>query len=129
VPRRETTQQRYNRLALEGVRMCGPVPPTDADLDVVEDFRRQLRERKAGRVDVAERVRAVADPLITHGGYTPDMIYDAVFQALGVGMGKGGSGDDSSVLYPSPLGMVAVCPYCGATGGGGHGGFCPNGTA
>jgi hypothetical protein len=128
MPRRETTQERFNKLMLEGVRMCGPKPPTDADLDVVEDFRRQLRERKAGKVDVAERVRAVADPLITHGGYTPDMIYDAVFQALGIGLGKGGGGDQN-VLYPSPLGMVTVCPYCGATGGGGHGGFCPNGTA
>ena len=129
MPRRETTQQRYNRLALEGVQMCGPQPPTDEDLDVIEWFQGYLRERKAGKVDVAERVRAVADPLIIHGGYTPDMIYDAVFQALGVGLGKGGGGTNTAVTYPSPLGEVAACPYCGATGGGGHGGFCPNGTA
>lgn len=123
--RRETAQQRHNRLALEGVRMCGPQPPTDEDLDIVEAFAESLRNGKVLDVDVAERVRAVADPLIEHGGYTPDMIYTAVFHALGIGIGKGGGGTNPAVTYPGPLGETASCPYCGATGGGGHGGFCP----
>ena len=84
-----------------------------------------LRARKGTAVDVAARVQAIADPLIEHGGYTPDMIYTVVFQALGIGIGKGGGGTNTGVTYPGPLGESAVCPYCGATGGGGHGGFCP----
>ena len=87
---------------------------------------RWLHERKGNAMDVADRVRAVADPLIEHGGYTPDMIYTAVFQALGIGIGKGEGGSNPAATYPGPMGETASCPYCGATGGGGHGGFCPS---
>lgn len=75
-------------------------------------------------MDTSARIKAVADQLIERG-YTPDQVYDAVFSALGIGIGKGGGGTNAGVLYPGPLGEAAVCPYCGATGGGGHGGFCP----
>lgn len=41
-----------------------------------------------------------------------------VLWEMGFSIGGGGSGPDSS---------VPECPYCGCHGGGGHGGFCPNG--
>jgi hypothetical protein len=59
---RETTQQRFNRrmagqdeltaqreqrLRRLGAMMCGPNPPTDADLDVVEEFLNWLRANRA----------------------------------------------------------------------------------
>lgn len=122
----DRTRARAARMRAAGARMCGPVPPTDEGLDIVEAFAESLRRGKVLDVDVAERVRAVADPLIEHGGYSPGMIYTAVFQALGIGIGKGGGGTNPAVTYPGPLGETASCPYCGATGGGGHGGFCPN---
>jgi hypothetical protein len=108
--------------------MCGPQPPTDGDLDVVEWFAGWLRRGKVADVDTSGRIRTLADPLIERG-YTPDQIYEAVFSALGIGIGRGGGGTNTGVTYPGPLGESAVCPYCGATGGGGHGGFCPTSTA
>jgi hypothetical protein len=61
-------------------------------------------------------IRAFAAPVIARGG-SPAEVRAAVRASLGVEIGEGGSG-------PSPL--LAVCQYCGAYGGGGHGGFCPN---
>lgn len=45
----ETTAERAERLRREGVRMCGPLPPSEEDLEVVERFRDYLRAKgKAG---------------------------------------------------------------------------------
>lgn len=38
-------------------------------------------------------------------------------EALGARIGRGGGGPDPS---------IPECPVCGAHGGGGHGGLCPN---
>jgi hypothetical protein len=39
--------------------------------------------------------------------------------AMGFGIGQGGPGGTGSATE-------IECPYCGQTGNGGHGGFCPN---
>lgn len=74
----------------------------------------------------SDRMRAVADPLIRYG-YEPSRVASAVMQALGVGIGPGDAGTDTSAAYPGPAGAMAYCPYCGATRGGGHGEMCPGG--
>ena len=63
-------------------------------------------------------VRAIADPLIEQGA-TPAQVIQAILDQLDIGIGKGGAGP-----YDIP-----PCPYCGAYGGGGHGGLCPRGMA
>ena len=40
-----------------------------------------------------------------------------ILWAMGIAVGRGGNGTDKNILE---------CPVCGANGGGGHGGFCPN---
>jgi hypothetical protein len=62
-------------------------------------------------------IREIADPLIA-AGEPPSVVRDAVLWQLRVGIGTGGGGPDES---------IPPCKYCGAYGGGGHGGFCPNG--
>lgn len=64
-----------------------------------------------------ERIKAIADPLIEHGA---DHVYvrQVIHRELGIGIGGGGGGSDPD---------IPPCPYCGASGGGGHGGFCPEG--
>lgn len=64
-----------------------------------------------------DQIRAVADPLIAKG--VPEFeVRQEVLSVLGVGIGGGGGGMDPA---------IPACPYCAANGGGGHGGFCPNG--
>jgi hypothetical protein len=67
-------------------------------------------------VGYAAAVRAIADPLIEQGA-TPEQVRQAILDQLDIGIGAGGAGP-----YDIP-----PCPYCGARGGGGHGGLCPRG--
>ena len=68
--------------------------------------------------NVLQQVREVADRIIAGGG-SPSDVRLAVLEECSVLIGRGGSG-----TYPN----VPACPYCGANGGGGHGGFCPGGS-
>lgn len=43
----------------------------------------------------------------------------AAIRGMGIVIGRGGQGSGDSDLNK-------VCQYCGATGNGGHGGFCPS---
>jgi hypothetical protein len=92
------------------------------------EYDKAMMEVRQEAMQVSERIQAVADPLIVHG-YTPAMVQQAVLQALGIGIGGGSSGINSAAAYPGPTGQLAACPYCGATKGGEHGGFCPNAAA
>lgn len=58
-----------------------------------------------------------ANPLISEGK-SPEQVRAAIFGRYGIGIGGGGGG----VNYDVP-----PCRICGAFGGGGHGGLCPNG--
>jgi len=70
---------------------------------------------------VREQVKALADDVLAKGGGVTD-IRLAVFAAFDIIIGHGGMGDPDRVQdWP-------LCRYCGAWGGGGHGGFCPAGT-
>lgn len=64
------------------------------------------------------QVRAVLDPLIAEGANRETRDFETM-RKLGVVIGKGGKGGTGS--------PDTTCPYCDATGNGGHGGFCPNG--
>lgn len=64
-----------------------------------------------------DTIREIADPLIA-AGEPPFKVRDAVQRHTHVGIGTGSGGTDENIL---------PCGYCGAYGGGGHGGFCPNG--
>lgn len=107
---RETTPERATRLRHSGARMCGPKPPTEGDLDAVEEFLRYLKVSK-----LADQVKSVADMHIENGA-NPQVVRMHVKMMTGVSIGEGGSGTDPS---------IPPCPYCGAFGGGGHGGSCP----
>jgi hypothetical protein len=63
---------------------------------------------------ILEQIRAIADPVIAAGG-TPVDVNIALRRTLGIEIGCGGGGNQD----------IPPCPYCGAFGGGGHGGFCP----
>jgi hypothetical protein len=63
--------------------------------------------------NIEKRIREVADPLIIEHA---EEIRMSVLRATGIGIGGGGGGAIEG--YPP-------CPYCGANGGGGHGGLCP----
>ena len=65
-------------------------------------------------------IRETADRVIAEGG-TPDDVRTAVREATTITIGRGGDGLLSLDDWPQ-------CPYCGARRGGGHGGFCPNGS-
>lgn len=70
-----------------------------------------------------DQIREFAEPLIAQGMTSRDLRI-AIYQEFGIGIGGGGGG--------SVFGGEGVpgerCPYCDASGGGGHGGFCPNGS-
>ncbi len=67
--------------------------------------------------ELRDRIKAVADPLIAEG-MDHEAVRFAVWRELRIGIGGGGGGLDKT---------VPTCPYCGANGGGGHGGLCPGG--
>jgi len=67
---------------------------------------------------VSDQIRAVADPLIKSGA-TPAAVNIELRRRLGVEIGRGGGGPHD----------VPECRYCGAYGGGGHGGLCPGGSS
>lgn len=92
------------------------------------------------------RIRAIGQPLID-AGVAPSEVRDAVYQALGVVIGNGGKGgrfgggggggsvgfDAEQHVTPGGPGGGGgwslddvLCPWCEATGNGGHGGLCPN---
>lgn len=112
---RETTQERTQRLRRSGARMCGPQPITDGDLDAVEDFQAYLRNRKEHPVWTADQLRSIADMLIENGA-SHETVRLRLATQTGYGIGGGGKGP----------GDGPECPYCGAQGGGGHGGGCFN---
>jgi hypothetical protein len=65
------------------------------------------------------RIKAIADPLIAQGATPAGINIELRKAGLNeIGRGGGGLSDD-----------VPECRYCGAYGGGGHGGFCPGGYA
>lgn len=66
----------------------------------------------------ADIIREVADPLIEQGA-TPEQVQVQVFLKTGLSIGGGGTG--------GAFEGDSQCPYCGATGNGGHGGLCPAG--
>jgi hypothetical protein len=66
---------------------------------------------------LAELIREVADPIIKAGG-NPDDVNAAIWKELQVSIGRGGKGPQGTEIEPH-------CSYCGAYGGGGHGGLCP----
>lgn len=68
--------------------------------------------------ELRERIRAVADPLIADGRDNMD-VRSQILAQLGIGIGGGGGGTDQS---------IPACKICGAHGGGGHGGLCPEGS-
>lgn len=80
---------------------------------------------KGGHAEIAEpgeramarQITDVADPLIA-ASKSWQAVQAEVWAVLGVGIGIGGSG---------PVSGIKSCPYCGAYGGGGHGGLCPRG--
>jgi hypothetical protein len=59
-------------------------------------------------------VKALTDAMSAEQIAVPAQL--RVIEHLGIQIGRGGSGPG-----PEPR-----CEYCGANGGGGHGGFCPN---
>jgi len=65
-----------------------------------------------------ELIKETADRVIAEGANPVD-VRGEVLRVHGIGIGGGGGGTDPA---------VKLCPYCGAYGGGGHGGFCPNGS-
>lgn len=69
--------------------------------------------------ELRDRIREVADPVITAGGGLPEVNH-ALMRELMLMMGHGGKGGEESDLSN-------VCRYCEKTGNGGHGGFCPDG--
>jgi hypothetical protein len=71
-------------------------------LDFEGDWRQQLRD--------------LIDPLLEKGANRETVDFETS-RVFGIQLGQGGQG-------PNP---VPECKYCGAYGGGGHGGFCPNG--
>jgi hypothetical protein len=74
----------------------------------------------SGPVNLLEQqIRAIADPLIA-GGATPAAVNLELRKHSLPEIGQGGGG---------PLDGVPECRYCGAYGGGGHGGLCPGGHA
>lgn len=68
-----------------------------------------------------QRIREVAAPLIERG-CTPEQVRQGIYRKLGIGIGGGGGGSGWNAQPAS-----AACPICGASGGGGHGGMCPEG--
>jgi hypothetical protein len=67
----------------------------------------------------AALVRPLAKAMSAEGVPVPAQL--RVFQrVLGVSIGGGGTGRDET---------IPECAYCHAKGGGGHGGFCPDGWA
>ncbi len=68
--------------------------------------------------ELRDQVKAIADPLVATGA-TPAEINEVLRGQLWLMIGGGGKGPDES---------IPRCAYCGACGGGGHGGFCPNGS-
>lgn len=67
-------------------------------------------------MSILDKVRRIADPMIAGFEATPAEINLVLRERLDIEIGQGGQGYDES---------VPLCRYCGATGGGGHGGFCP----
>lgn len=70
-------------------------------------------------MSLRDQIRAVGDPLIEAGKNDLE-VRTEIYKVLGIGIGGGGGGTQEST---SPH-----CAYCGAYGGGGHGGLCPNGS-
>jgi hypothetical protein len=68
-------------------------------------------------VSLLEKIRAVADVLIEQGA-TPAGINLELRKHSLPEIGRGGGG---------PYDGLPECRYCGAYGGGGHGGLCPGG--
>ena len=62
------------------------------------------------------KIKAIADPMIEQGA-TPAAVNLELRKQLSLEIGRGGGG---------PYG-IPECRYCGAYGGGGHGGLCPSG--
>jgi hypothetical protein len=71
-------------------------------------------------VSLKDDIRRLADEVLANGGDREDLQI-ALYSKFEVTIGKGGNGRDD-LLFDFP-----PCRYCGAWGGGGHGGFCPNG--
>jgi hypothetical protein len=65
-----------------------------------------------------DKIREVADEILDRGGDRDDMQI-ALYTDFGLTIGHGGKGR-TDMLDDFP-----PCRYCGAWGGGGHGGFCP----
>lgn len=61
---------------------------------------------------IVDRVAAA----MTRAGVRYPVQVEVLSLALGIRIGAGGRG---------PNVTIPACPYCGAYGGGGHGGFCP----
>jgi hypothetical protein len=72
-------------------------------------------------MSTADIIRQVADPLIA-AGLDHEQVRAEVLARTGLGIGGGGGAGSSFGDRDN-----RACPYCGATGGGGHGGLCPNG--
>lgn len=71
-------------------------------------------------MSLKEDIRRLADEVLADGGDESD-IRLAVFLQFNCSMGRGGQGSPQFAQdWPR-------CRYCGAWGGGGHGGFCPAG--
>lgn len=64
-----------------------------------------------------DNVKVLCDDIIASGGDRTDIEF-AMFAAFNVVIGHGGEG---------PWPGWPECVYCGAHGGGGHGGLCPSG--
>lgn len=65
--------------------------------------------------ELATRIRSVADMHIEQGA-NPQVVRMHVRMMTGVAIGEGGHGTED----------LKTCAYCGASGGGGHGGNCPD---
>lgn len=80
--------------------------------EIIDKTISELGKRDVKGLD--KRVVASAKAM-TAAGIVPDEQVRVFMTAFFVQLGEGGSG---SGPYPR-------CPYCGAEGGGGHGGYCP----
>lgn len=71
-------------------------------------------------MSLREQIRELADDVLAKGG-DADEVRLAVFARFNLVIGQGGQG---SAAYEKDY---PKCRYCGAWGGGGHGGLCPGG--